>query len=109
MYEMNQSTASKRKCNSDTQVTDLSPLASSDRLIALDIGFTQVIDLSPLAGMTELTYLDCRHCQMADFSPLFALKKLNSLNIPHVPISKSQLSRLQAALPSCKIVKQSMF
>ncbi|MDX2067494.1 MAG: COR domain-containing protein [Haliscomenobacter sp.] len=81
---------------SNTQVTDLSPLANLQNLTSLSVSNTQVTDLSPLANLQNLNTLYVYNNQISDLSPLANLQKLTSLSVYNTPLSDlSPLANLQ--------------
>ena len=70
-----------------TQVSDLTPLASLTVLQTLECDFTQVRDLTPLASLTALLSLDCDSTQVSDLTPLASLTALQSLNCNSTQVS----------------------
>ncbi len=79
-----------------TRVSSLAPLAGLKNLKKLDTIHSDISDLSPLAGLTNLTRLLLYDCKATDLSPLKDLTKLRWLGFPHTDnISDfSPLSRL---------------
>jgi Leucine-rich repeat (LRR) protein len=65
---------------SNTQVSNLSPLAGLSALQELFVYNTRVTDLSPLAGLSALQKLNFSDTQVADLSPLAGLSALQNLN-----------------------------
>jgi uncharacterized protein YjbI with pentapeptide repeats len=57
----------------NTQVSDVAPLASLANLQRLDLGGTQVSDVAPLARLDNLRKLDLRYTQVRDVSALAGL------------------------------------
>ncbi len=71
----------------NTQVSDLSPLAGLSGLQTLYLGNTQVSDLSPLARLTGLQTLYLNYTQVSDVSPLAGLTGLQRLRLDFTPVS----------------------
>ncbi len=63
------------------QIVDLTPLASLETLISLDLGRNQIVDLTPLASLKNLTDLSLWQNQIADLTPLASLENLTSLHL----------------------------
>lgn len=72
---------------SNTQVSDLSPLAGMTALGTLLLDNTQVSDLSPLAGMTGLESLRFSRTKVSDLSPIAGLTRLRSLWLSSTQVS----------------------
>ena len=66
---------------SDNQIEDLSPIAGSTILEALDLNQNNVSDISSLADMTNLSSLGLSGNAVSDLSPLAELAVLNSLEL----------------------------
>lgn len=88
-----------------TAVTDISPLENCPKLEYLEIQTNEITDLSPLKGLTELAHLNiCELPELTDVSPLYGLSKLERLWIGNsTPIPEEQLDQLKKALPNCNI------
>jgi len=71
---------------SNTQVSDLSPLAELKNLERLQFSNTQVSDLSPLAELKNLEWLSLSS-QVSDLSPLAELKSLKRLYFSNTQVS----------------------
>ena len=107
---------------SDTQISDLSPLAGMPlhlvhfngskvasllplkgmRLTTVDCGNTSVSDLSPLTGMPLVTFLG-NGSAIADLSPLYECNALKTLQVTSTKVTGAGVAALQKALPNCKI------
>ena len=87
---------------SDSQVSDLSPLAAMTAMTSLYLTNTLVNDLSPLAALTRLTDLFLSDTQVSDLSPLAAMTGMTVLTL-----SNTQVSDLWplAAMPSLKVLE----
>ena len=72
---------------SDTQVSDLAPLAGLSSLKRLGCSGTQVSDLAPLAGLSNLQRLYCLRTQVSDLAPLAGLSSLQRLYCWDTPVS----------------------
>jgi len=72
---------------SDTDISDLSPLAGLSALQSLDCSKTEVSDLGPLAALSALQSLDCSATQVSDLGPLAALSALQSLGCSATQVS----------------------
>lgn len=86
-----------------TPVSDLSPLTELTSLGELYIQEMKVKNLSPLAKLHSLTRLDFSDTQVSDLSPLSGLTNLQVLFLRNTPVSNEQVTKLQKALPNCKI------
>jgi hypothetical protein len=64
---------------SNTQITDLAPLAGMTGLQTLSLSNTQITDFAPLAGLTELGDLVMDGSGVADLRPLAKLEKLGTI------------------------------
>lgn len=65
----------------NTQVSDIASLATLTQLTALSLGNTQVSDIAPLAALTRLTVLSLNNTQVSDIAPLAALTQLTTLRL----------------------------
>ncbi|MEM9062809.1 MAG: leucine-rich repeat domain-containing protein [Pseudomonadota bacterium] len=74
---------------SNTQVSDLSPLAGLSGLQELFLNNTQVSDLSRLAGLSGLQVLSLSNTQVRDLSQLAALSGLQSLHLTNTHVDDS--------------------
>ena len=72
---------------SQTDISDLSPLAGLSALQSLDCSYTRVSDLGPLAGLSALQSLDCSYTQVSDLGPLAGLSALQWLNCSYTRVS----------------------
>jgi Leucine-rich repeat (LRR) protein len=64
---------------------------------------TQVSDLSPLAEFKNLAYLHIGDTRVNDLSPLAELKNLRELYLRNTQVSDEQVQELRQALPNCNI------
>jgi internalin A len=107
---------------SETEVSDLAPLAGLTGLRSLSLMGTAVTDLRPIAGLKSLESLNLMDMELTDVKPLAGLKSLKVLNlmgtpIPdlgpleglqslevlHVEAAQNVVDRLKKALPACQI------
>lgn len=70
-----------------TQIRKLGPLAGLTNLQQLFCDNTQVRGLRPLAGLTNLQLLNCGYTQVSDLRPLAGLTSLQHLNCDSTPVS----------------------
>lgn len=86
-------------------LSDISPLASCQKLEYLEIFTTNVTDLTPLAGLTSLRHLNISNLPgLTDISPLYSLTELERLWIGTLtPIPAEQVAEMQKRAPNCKI------
>ncbi len=89
----------------NTQVSDLTPLANLKSLKWLVLWDTQVSDLTPLENLIGLERLDLSDTQVSDLTPLANLNSLEWLDLRGTPSREEQITKLQQALPNCKIYK----
>ena len=64
-----------------TQVSDIGPLASLARLTTLNLSLNQITDVGPLAPLTLVATLDLSLNRIVDVSPLASMVRLTSLNL----------------------------
>ncbi len=89
--------ALRRLFLSNTQITDLTPLAKMTGLNVLYLNSTQIADLAPIAGLTGLTTLSLRNTQITDLTPLVRLTRLTWLALTNTQIAHiGPFSRLTA-------------
>jgi internalin A len=72
---------------SNSQITDLQPLATMSKLNYLTLSNNQIRNLRPLAGLTNLITLRLDGNQISDLRPLAGLKNINALYLSHNQIS----------------------
>ena len=91
---------------SDTDISDLSPLANLTKLERLYLGYTKASDLSPLANLTSLECLSFWRTNVSDISPLAhltSLKRIDLLNCPLVKSSENIQALKKLSENGCKI------
>ncbi len=69
----------------------------------MSLSNTQVSDLSPLAELKNLEWLTLDNTQVSDLSPLAELKNLYYLELYIKQVSDEQVRELRQALPNCVI------
>ena len=74
----------------DTQVKDLTPLANLTKLESLSLSSTPVQNVKPLAGLTKLEGLYLDGTQVSDVSPLKELTNLEELSLYSTPVSDAK-------------------
>ena len=84
-------------------IEDISVLQGMNELESLIIFENQIKDISPLRNLTSLERLDLRSNMIEDISVLFGLTNLSYLNLSGNPVSKKDLSELEAVLVNCSI------
>ena len=67
--------------SNNTDITDISPLASITQLKSLDVYNTHISDISSLTSLSSLEELDISKTDVTDLSCLSHFEKLTSLNI----------------------------
>jgi internalin A len=87
---------------SDTQVSDLAPLAPFTAYVSLSLARNMISDISTLRGLTNLKSIDLSSNQIKDISPLSNLTALTTATLDNNAIS--DLTPL-AALPMLNSVK----
>lgn len=65
----------------ETQIQDISALASFKNLETLELSFHNIRDISPLTGLTKLTALSLGGNQVADITPLSNMSELRNLTL----------------------------
>ncbi len=85
------------------EVSNISPLASLNNLVFLNLSFTQVRDISPLASSKNLIFLNLGSTQVSDISPLMLLTNLDIIHLAYTKVTKEEVEQLQQALPECRI------
>jgi len=88
----------------NTQVSDVTPLATLKNLQWLVLSNTPVNNLEPLAGLTNLEGLFLDNTQVSDETPLAGLTNLECLWLDNTQISDEEIAKLKLALPSCDIL-----
>ena len=71
----------------ETNVTDLSPLAELKNLEVLRVEETKVYDLSPLVELKSLKFIKLSNTLVSDPSPLAGLKNLTGLDLNETKVS----------------------
>lgn len=84
----------------DTQIANLTPLASPTALTALNVSGTQITNITPLANLTALTSLDCWGTGIADLTPVAKLTALTSLDVGMTQITDLTPLAMLTALTS---------
>lgn len=103
-------TGLRRLCLGGTQVTDagLEHLKGCNRLERLNLDQTRVTDagLAHLKGLTGLQMLDLSGTQVTSsgLEQIKGLTKLKHLRLANTQVSDEGVSKLQQALPECKII-----
>ena len=87
----------------DCTLTNIEFLAPLTNLTTLYLSNNYVADLTPLASMTNLRTLYLDDNPISDLQVLYSLTSLQTLSLQSVPLDRSTLEALQAALPGCKI------
>lgn len=72
---------------SNTQVSDLSPIAKLTELKWLDLSNTQVADLSPIVGLSALLWLYLSNTQVSILNPLSGLSGLQRLDLDNTRVA----------------------
>ncbi|PHS03546.1 MAG: hypothetical protein COA78_17700 [Blastopirellula sp.] len=85
--------------------TDFSSLSGLTQLELLYLREPSITDLTPLAKLVNLRGLLIHTPQAKDLSPLENLVNLKTLRLPDTQAPKSQISKLEKALPNCSIEK----
>lgn len=88
---------------SDNEVRSISVLAGLTELRELWFYNNYVEDINALAGLTNLEYLYMGGNEIKDAGVVMSLYNLKELSIDGNPISKEQISRIDAAIPDCVI------
>ena len=85
--------------------SDASPLANCPNLEYLEMQTTLCTDLSPLAELKNLKHLNIAYINdLCDISPLYGLSQLERLWIGCInPVPQEQIAEMQAAAPNCEI------
>jgi len=86
----------------NSQIDDLTPLASMGQLQIVILNNNQITDLKPLSGLTRLKKLDLANNKITDLTPLQTLKGLGDgeLNLSNNPgLTKSEIDRFMKAMP----------
>ena len=86
----------------NSQVDDLTPLASMGQLQIVILNNNQITDLKPLSGLTRLKTLNLANNKITDLTPLQTLKGLGDgeLNLSNNPgLTKTEIDRFMKAMP----------
>jgi len=86
----------------NSQVDDLSPLASMGQLQILSLNNNQITDLKPLSGLTNLIRLNLANNKITDLKPLQTLLGLGEgeLDLSNNPgLTKTEIDRYLKAMP----------
>ncbi|MDA1051685.1 MAG: leucine-rich repeat domain-containing protein [Planctomycetota bacterium] len=86
-----------------SSIRDLTPLANLKNLRELGLRQMQADDLAPLANLTNLQELSLGDMSVSDLVPLANLKSLKQLDLWGTQVSEEQITKLQQALPNCRI------
>lgn len=90
--------------DSQSPVTDISPLAELKDLEYIELFMQEISDLTPLANHDKLLDLNLCHNNITDFSPLYTCTNLERLYISYNPgLTPEAIAALQEALPNCRI------
>ena len=90
----------------NSQIDDLTPLASMGQLQIVILNNNQITDLKPLTGLTRLKQLNLANNKITDLSPLQTLKGLGDgeLDLRNNPdLTQAQIDELKKSLPKCQI------
>ena len=74
-----------------------------ERVGSVFLSNTQVSDLSPLAELKNLERLWLHNTQVSNLSPLAGVKNLEELWLKNTQVSDEQVQKLKQALPNCEI------
>ncbi len=74
-----------------------------ERVRSVNLSNTQVSDLSPLAELKNLERLWVQRTQVSNLSPLSELKNLEMLCLQTKQVSDEQVQELMQTLPNCEI------
>jgi|TARA_B100001971_G_scaffold210030_1_gene234676 hypothetical protein len=92
----------------DSQVDDLTPLASLGQLQILVLNNNQITDLKPLSKLTNLKTLNLANNKITDLTPLQTpgMEGLTSLNLSNNPgLTKTEIDRFMKAMSYLKFQK----
>ena len=92
----------------DSQVDDLTPLASLGQLQILILNNNQITDLKPLSGLSNLKQLNLSNNKITDLTPLQtpAMEGLTSLNLSNNPgLTKDEIDRFMKSMSYLKFQK----
>ena len=86
----------------NSQIDDLTPLASMGQLQIVILNNNQITDLKPLSGLTRLKQLNLANNKITDLTPLQTLKGLGDgeLNLSNNPgLTKAEIDRFMKEMP----------
>ena len=86
----------------NSQIDDLTPLASMGQLQIVILNNNQITDLKPLSGLTRLKQLNLANNKITDLTPLQTLKGLGDgeLNLSNNPgLTKAEIDRFMKKMP----------
>ena len=90
----------------NSQVDDLTPLASMGQLQILLLNNNQITDLKPLTGLTNLKSLNLANNKITDLTPLQTLVGLEELDLSNNPgLTKAEIDRFLNAMPYLEFQK----
>ncbi|WP_456387198.1 leucine-rich repeat domain-containing protein [Profundibacter sp.] len=72
---------------SETQITDLAPIASMRGVTELYLKNTPISDLTPIADMADITFLAIYNTQITDLTPLKKLKNITTFFLNGAQVS----------------------
>ena len=87
----------------ESQVSDLRPLADLTTLERLRLGGTQISDISPLAKLTALEWLDLAYTRVSDISILAHLPALGRIDLRGTKVSIDAIQELRTSRPNLHI------
>ena len=86
----------------NSQIDDLTPLASMGQLQIVILNNNQITDLKPLSGLTRLKTLNLANNKITDLTPLQTLKGLGDgeIDLSNNPgLTKAEIDRFLKAMP----------
>ena len=86
----------------NSQIDDLTPLASMGQLQIVILNNNQITDLKPLSGLTRLKQLNLANNKITDLTPLQTLKGLGDgeLDLSNNPgLTKAEIGRFLSKMP----------
>ncbi|MDP7010810.1 MAG: leucine-rich repeat domain-containing protein [Verrucomicrobiota bacterium] len=92
----------------ESQVDDLTPLASMKQLQILILNNNQITDLKPLSSLSNLKQLNLSNNKITDLTPLQtpAMEGLTSLNLSNNPgLTKAEIDRFMKTMSYLKFQK----
>jgi len=84
----------------NSNLSDLKPIAGLSNINFLDNQYNNISDLSPLSNLENLEELYLSVNEISEFSPLHELDNLRILRLIDTPVTQSQKTLLETALPS---------